>query len=32
MVVMRIKTVVIIIVVIFIYCHYWPGILGRDGK
>lgn len=30
MVVMRIKTVIVIVIVI--YCHYWPEILGRDGK
>ena len=30
MVVMRIKTVIVIVIVI--YCHYWPEILGRDGQ
>lgn len=28
MVVMRINTVIVIV----IYCHYWPEILGRDGQ
>lgn len=27
---MRIKTVIVIVIVI--YCHHWPEILGRDGQ
>lgn len=30
MIVMRIKTVIIIVIVI--YCRHWPEILGRDGQ